>query len=180
MWLFKSYAASQFSFIVWLVPCPPLTNPNDGAINCSLGDDGVPSYEDTCGFTCNTGYELTGSDTRTCQSDRNWSGTVAKCTRGVLYYIHQIVNAYAIIDNIVSGIFIFSFYCLVPCPSLSYPDNGLITCSLEDDESSSYEDVCNFTCNTGFELTGSDNRTCLSNGSWSGMVTMCTRGVLNT
>ena len=25
-------------------------------------------HEDTCSFTCNTGYELTGSDTRTCQS----------------------------------------------------------------------------------------------------------------
>ena len=51
-------------------------------INCSLGDDGVPSYEDTCSFTCNTGYELTGSDTRTCQSDKNWSGSDDVCRRG--------------------------------------------------------------------------------------------------
>ena len=27
-------------------------------INCSLGDY---HYEDSCNFTCNTGYELTGS-----------------------------------------------------------------------------------------------------------------------
>ena len=40
-------------------------------------------YEgDTCSFTCNTGYELTGSDTRTCQSDGYWSGNNATCTRG--------------------------------------------------------------------------------------------------
>ena len=52
-------------------------------INCSLGDDGVPSYEDTCSFTCNTGYELTGSDTRTCQIDGNWSGGDSVCTRGM-------------------------------------------------------------------------------------------------
>jgi len=33
-------------------------------------------YEgDTYSFTCNTGYELTGSDTRTCQSDGSWSGS---------------------------------------------------------------------------------------------------------
>ena len=50
--------------------------------NCSLGDDGVPSYEDTCSFTCNTGYELTGSDTRTCQSDGSWSGSDQVCRRG--------------------------------------------------------------------------------------------------
>ena len=51
-------------------------------INCSLGDDGVPSYEDTCNLTCNTGYELTGSDTRTCQSDGSWSGSDDVCRRG--------------------------------------------------------------------------------------------------
>jgi len=46
-----------------IVVCPSLTDPNNGMINCSLEDEGVPSYEDTCSFTCNTGYELTGSDT---------------------------------------------------------------------------------------------------------------------
>ena len=51
-------------------------------INCSLGDDGVLSYEDTCSFTCNTGYVLIGNDTRTCQSDGNWSGSDAVCRRG--------------------------------------------------------------------------------------------------
>ena len=66
-----------------LVPCMPLTDPNNGMINCSLGDDGVPSYEDICSFTCNTGYELTGSNTRTCQSDGSWSGSDDVCRRGM-------------------------------------------------------------------------------------------------
>ena len=63
-----------------IVHCPPFTNET---INCSLGDDGVPSYEDTCNivnFTCNTGYELTGSPQRTCQSDGSWSGSPVSCT----------------------------------------------------------------------------------------------------
>ena len=64
------------------VRCPPLTIPDNGIIDCSLGDDGIPSYEDTCSFTCNTGYELTGSDTRTCQSNGSWSGTDDVCIRG--------------------------------------------------------------------------------------------------
>ena len=51
-------------------------------MNCSLGNDNVTSYEDTCSFTCNTGYELTGSDTRTCQSDGSWSGSDDVCRRG--------------------------------------------------------------------------------------------------
>ena len=64
--------------------CSSLTNPDNGTINCSLGDDGVPSYEDTCNFTCNTGYELTGNDTRTCQSDGSWSGSNITCNRGIM------------------------------------------------------------------------------------------------
>ena len=51
-------------------------------MTCSLGDDGVPSYEDTCSFTCNTGYVLTGSDTRTCHSDGSWSGSETMCRKG--------------------------------------------------------------------------------------------------
>jgi len=49
-------------------------------INCSVESNGVPSYGDTCSFTCNTGYKLIGSDTRTCQSDGNWSGHETICT----------------------------------------------------------------------------------------------------
>ena len=64
--------------------CSPLSDPNNGVINCSLedGGPGVPFYEDTCSFTCNTGYELTGSDTGTCQSDGSWSGSDDVCRRG--------------------------------------------------------------------------------------------------
>ena len=47
-----------------LVSCPSISDPTNGVIVCSLGDDGVASYEDTCNFTCNTGYELTGSESR--------------------------------------------------------------------------------------------------------------------
>jgi len=62
--------------------CPLLSDLINGVMTCSLGVDGVPSYEDTCSFTCNTGYELTGSDTRTCQSDGSWTGSDNMCRRG--------------------------------------------------------------------------------------------------
>ena len=77
------------SMIIWfrnvLVSCTSLTDPVNGKSSCSLGDDGVHSYEDTCSFTCNTGYKLTGNDTRICQSDGNWSGSDDVCRRGDKY-----------------------------------------------------------------------------------------------
>ena len=61
---------------------PP--NPKNGMINCSLEDDGVLSYEDTCTTVCNTGYEIRGDDDMwICQSDGIINGTNATCSRGV-------------------------------------------------------------------------------------------------
>ena len=69
---------------IFIVNCLLLGDLNNGMITCALRDGGVPSYQDTCSFTCNTGYELTGNDTRTCQSNGSWGGSDVSCRRGVL------------------------------------------------------------------------------------------------
>ena len=61
-----------------------LSEPTNGEItSCSSGRVGVGYEGDTCSFTCNTGYELTGSNTRTYQSDRSWNGSDIKCSRSM-------------------------------------------------------------------------------------------------
>ena len=72
---------------------PP--NPMNGMVNCSLGDDGVLSYEDTCtaSATCDTGYMLTGDAMRTCQSNGMFNGTVLMCIRGELYRYFTLYQA---------------------------------------------------------------------------------------
>ena len=116
----------------------------------------------TCSFTCNTGYELTGSDTRTCQSNGSWSGNNTACRGGNNLYVSP-------------AKFYINFF-IVTCPSFVHPTNGVVNCSLGDDRVLSYKDTCNFTCDIGYELTGSDTRTCQSNRSWSGSDTECERG----
>ena len=63
----------------YAVHCPPLPPFLNGGASCLLGDDLVLSYEDSCSFTCDPGYGLIGSNTRTCQSDGSWSGIVTSC-----------------------------------------------------------------------------------------------------
>ena len=73
----------RFVIFIYLVQCPPLTDPNNGMVSCMLGDDGVPSFLDFCRYTCITGYELTsGTAGRTCQADGVWSlsASPASCT----------------------------------------------------------------------------------------------------
>ena len=72
----------KWSALLLLVICPSLSTPTNGRISCSLGGNRVANPGESCTFTCNTSYELTGSGTRTCQSDGSWSGSDAMCSRG--------------------------------------------------------------------------------------------------
>ena len=63
---------------------------------CSLGDDGNSTFQDSCTFSCNVGYMLTGSDTRTCQSNGSWSGNVPVCVRGWFAVVIKIKGIIAI------------------------------------------------------------------------------------
>ena len=73
-----------------LLGCPSLNDPSNGMISCSMGGDGVPGNAGgTCTYTCNTGYVLTNSNTRTCQSDGNWSGSAPMCNRSEQFHIYM-------------------------------------------------------------------------------------------
>ena len=61
------------------IQCGDLSLPANVMVSCSFAANGVGYEGDTCSFICSTGYELTGSDTRTCQSDGSWSGTDVMC-----------------------------------------------------------------------------------------------------
>ena len=59
----------------------------------------------------------------------------------------------------------------VECTSLLLPTNGNISCNSTG--VTHYEDHCSFSCDPGYQLTGSSSRQCLSNGSWSGSDVTC-------
>ena len=67
--------------------------------------------------------------------------------------------------------YIYTF--VVTCSSISYPTNGWNACR---SGSYYYATTCSFICNTGYDLTGSNTRTCLISGSWSSDSPTCSKG----
>jgi len=95
----------------------------------------------------------------------------------------------------------YLLYCsslrVVTCPTLYAPYNGMINCSPEDhaptpepsypyykriyyyyyhsksEDRSNVGDICTFTCQKDYVISGSDSRICKSDGAWSGTSASC-------
>ena len=57
------------------VNCGTLSNPVSGRVSHTAGT----TFGQTATYSCNTGYKLVGSSTRTCQATRLWSGNAPTC-----------------------------------------------------------------------------------------------------
>ena len=66
-------------YIVYLlltvVNCGTLSNPANGQVNHTAGT----TLGQTATYSCNTGYNLVGDNTRTCQATGTWSGSAPTC-----------------------------------------------------------------------------------------------------
>ena len=62
-----------FPFTV--VVCGTLTNPVNGQVSHTAGT----TFGQTATYSCSTGFNLVGDNTRTCQATRVWSGSAPTC-----------------------------------------------------------------------------------------------------
>ena len=62
--------------------CGTLTDPANGSVNHTAGT----TSGQTATYSCDTGYNLVGESTRTCQAEGNWSGNAPTCEGMYIYY----------------------------------------------------------------------------------------------
>ncbi|XP_078583742.1 CUB and sushi domain-containing protein 3-like [Branchiostoma floridae x Branchiostoma japonicum] len=167
--------------------CPAPTSPTNGAVT------GTYLFGDTITFTCNTGYNMAGSSTLTCQSDLTWDGSPPTCT--IVQCSPQSSPPNGAVSGGNSYGDVATFTCnmgynmvgtstltcqadgtwsgaaptcaIVQCPVQAPPDNGGMT------GSNSYQDIVQFTCNSGYEMTGAASITCQADGTWSDSAPTC-------
>ena len=71
-------------FLILTVDCGNLTDPANGQVNHTGGT----TVGQTATYSCNTGYNLVGDSTRTCQARENWSGSAPTCQGMLLHSVY--------------------------------------------------------------------------------------------
>ena len=65
------------SLLSIVVDCGALSDPANGQVSHTAGT----TFGQTATYSCNTGYNLVGDSTRTCEATENWSGSAPTCER---------------------------------------------------------------------------------------------------
>ena len=134
--------------------CNALTDPANGQVSTT-----GTTFGQTATYSCNTGYNLVGDSTRTCQATGNWSGSAPTCQSMLLFSSvnYQAISTYVSLLSIVAD-----------CGALSNPANGQVNTS-----GTTFGQTATYSCNTGYNLVGDSTRMCQANGDWSGSAPTC-------
>ncbi|XP_043938591.1 inactive serine protease PAMR1 isoform X2 [Protopterus annectens] len=116
--------------------------------------DGHATVGTVLQFTCNSSYQLTGSDHRICLKDGQWTGDHPTCVKVPAQKIQT-------------------------CPQPGIPMHGYMEALAGTgrmiDGHATVGTVLQFTCNNSYDLTGSDHRICLKDGQWTGKQPVCVK-----
>ena len=69
-----SYVYTQIVYNT-VIDCSSLNDPDNGRVDTSNGT----TFGSTATYTCDTGYALSGSQSRSCGADGNWTPIVPQC-----------------------------------------------------------------------------------------------------
>ncbi|CAH1248684.1 CSMD1 [Branchiostoma lanceolatum] len=144
-------------------------------------------------FSCNTGYRLSGSSSRSCSSSGRWSGSTASCLRISCPYVSPPAHCSMIGGTSYGDVLTFTcntgfrltgssrLTCgssgrwssspptcnKVVCPPPDVPPN----CDVNGGRT--YGDTVTYTCNVGYRLDGTGTRVCLATGVWGDTAPRC-------
>ena len=75
---------SHLCLLSTAVNCGTLANPANGQVSHTVGT----TFGRASTYTCNTGYNLVGGSTRTCQATGVWSGSAPTCQGILLSHVY--------------------------------------------------------------------------------------------
>lgn len=177
--------------------CKPLDCSDPGTPrNGSRILDGT-RYGSTVKYNCSDGHILIGSSIRDCLQNELWSGVAPECKlvecgspetpnpAGVVFYSNSTAGStitYSCLEGfklvgeaervcLNNGSWSGDTPSCVAITGCGFPDVPLL--GLADTEDITVGSVTMYSCEEGYMILGNVNRTCLSNGEWSGETPVC-------
>ncbi|XP_062519220.1 complement factor B-like [Corticium candelabrum] len=172
--------------------CPTLTVPSNGHLNTSNRELGTYVK-----LTCNSTYAVTGQSIISCQQLGSWSHSIGYCQRISCPSPPTVSNGHFVGNNYYAG-----YQITLVCNTGYYIPGGRnrFSCSsagvwskrsrmhcfavacgqpatIQDGSftgvSFHFHDTITYSCNSGYELRGSNVSTCMASGTWSGPTPTC-------
>uniref|UniRef100_UPI00398EE43F sushi, von Willebrand factor type A, EGF and pentraxin domain-containing protein 1 n=1 Tax=Pristiophorus japonicus TaxID=55135 RepID=UPI00398EE43F len=169
--------------------CEPLMCPTPQNTDSGRYDLNGMTYRSTVLYTCNSGYQLRGLSTLTCNSTGQWNGTVPVCEIISCGPPPALPNADIIGNNFTFGSSIFygckEGYALIgseskeclpsgewsrsapQCVPLSCGPAPNIDHALPETGHQLYGDVAIYYCTDGYSISGNSQLVCNSKGNWA-------------
>ncbi|KAM3840194.1 P-selectin-like isoform 7-T7 [Vipera latastei] len=188
--------------ICQVIECPNLDAPQNGELNC-FHPHGSFAYNSSCAFSCDVGFVRIGTSQLQCTDLGKWTAATPSCEAAKCPFLHRPANGHlnclhphshfaygstcnfscnvgfqlvglATLDCTASGNWTqeMPFCKAVQCPPLKNPENGKENCSHPYGHFAYYSS-CIFSCNSGFELAGSEKLNCTDQGNWTGDTPIC-------
>ncbi|XP_059503802.1 E-selectin-like isoform X1 [Stegostoma tigrinum] len=184
------------------VKCGELKTPQNLLMNCS-NPFGPFSYSSGCDFGCATGFILQGSDSLQCEDSGQWTAEMPTCKavpcnllkipkRGTMNCkspnedfsygstcVFNCTEGFALqgpgnLQCQASGLWTAQVPSCeaVNCTSLENPERGTMNCS-HPFGLFSYNATCDFSCEEGFTVNGSESVQCGASGHWTTQTPSC-------
>ncbi|XP_017312141.1 P-selectin isoform X1 [Ictalurus punctatus] len=186
-----------------VVECPPITTSNSGWNMTCNHPRHTNSYNSTCVFRCDEGFELRGSHTTRCDHTGQWTHNTPTCTAVTCEPLVMPEKGHMTCTDPL-GKFSFRSSCAVTCEegymlrgentltciktgnwSAETPTCEVVRCSALNSaphgsthctdplEKFAYSSICRFECDIGFLLMGSNYTYCNAQGNWTHCLPVC-------
>ncbi|XP_075280223.1 P-selectin isoform X1 [Opisthocomus hoazin] len=184
------------------ITCPVLSAPDWGDLNCSHLH-GVFAFSSTCAFSCQTGFVLTGSETRECTATGTWTGDFPRCEAITCSALATPKMGHAACSHL-HGDFAFGSTCAFSCQTgfvLMGPETRecmatgtwtghaphceAVSCPVlatpskgqlscsHEHGNFTYNSTCAFSCEEGFVRMGAEVLWCAATGNWTRHPPVC-------
>ncbi|CAH1773214.1 unnamed protein product [Owenia fusiformis] len=158
------------------VECRKLRPPDAGDIEYDADPIGINAKAK---YLCDPGFKLVGPGVRTCERDGSWSGNSPNC-EAIDYCASKpcgnggscLKQEQGFICTCNEGFRGDKCEERIQCNEAPSPVNGF---KLESGAGNFVGNMVTFGCNKGFNLKGSEKRTCQSTGEWDGIAATCSK-----